>query len=92
MAFVVTVKERASLVGGRSVERGTWLANAATASGTITASKVVGVPDIGEITSSDFTSNGGTAVLKQPGATPDAINIIFTADDSGTYELIGKAV
>lgn len=90
MAFTATLKKKTPIEGGLVREEYTWVADNGTTTGNITCD-VLEQPEIIKILDVDVSSNGDTAVIKAYDVSPVILKLTFTANDSGTAVITGKA-
>ena len=91
MAFASAMTFKKELPGGFIEERGTWTATAGTDTGTITADTTV-QPELVTITEWYTSNNADNETKVATDAGDNKLKLTFTANDTGTYVIIGKAV
>lgn len=90
MAASFTMTNKFVEEGGYVVESGTWTSSGGTTTVNITADTAT-QPEIVKIVDADVSSNGDTAVIKAYDVADTTLKLTFTANDSGTYRIRGKA-
>lgn len=90
MAFTATLTKKRVVEGGMVEEFYDWVADSGTTTGNITADTAT-QPEIVKIEDADVSSNGDTDVQKAYDAGDTVLKLTFTANDSGTAKIRGKA-
>jgi len=88
MGFTASFVKK-ELIGGLIYETGTFVSDAGTATGNITADTTI-QPEIQDILLWSASSNGDTAVICARDAGLNVLKLTFTGNDSGTYTIVGK--
>jgi hypothetical protein len=91
MAFTKTNVSKTQIPGGLIVERGNWTLSGGDTTGTLIADST-GNPDICEIWYGEIrSSTAARSVTASKSASAPSYDIVATANDTGTYTLVGRA-
>jgi len=90
MAFTATLTNKRVIEGGKVEEFYDWVADSGTTTGNIVADTAT-QPEIIKIEDADVSSNGDTDVQKAYDVAASTLKLTFTANDSGTAKIVGKA-
>lgn len=90
MAFTSTIKDKKEFPGGYVIEWGTWAATGGDTSGTITLS--TSNPKFGDLIIGTANSNTSTPTAVSTRLVSNTgMALAFTANDTGTYFVLGRA-